>query len=75
MSRVLDVFSRQGIMPTVWHSTVFDGDPGEIQIDVQVAGLEGRLAERVAQLLRQLVCVGVVLTSEKRRALRAGEAA
>lgn len=75
MPRVLDVFVRRGLIPTVWHSSVVPGDPGEIQIDVQVAGLDPAMAERVAQVLRQLVCVGCVLTSEKRPAVAAGEAA
>ena len=75
MPRVLDVFVRRGLIPSVWHSSVVPGDPGEIQIDVQVAGLDAAMAERLAQCLRQLVCVGCVLTSEKRPALAAGEAA
>jgi acetolactate synthase regulatory subunit len=75
MPRVLDVFTRRGLIPTVWHSAVLAGDPGEIQIDIQVADLESAAAERLAQCLRQLVCVGCVLTSEKRQGLAAGEAA
>ena len=75
MSRVLEVFVRRGLIPTVWHSTVLAGDPAEIQIDVQIADLDSAMAERLAQCLRQLVCVGCVLTSEKRVAQTAGEAA
>lgn len=75
MPRVLDVFSRRGVIPTVWHSTLYGDDASEIQIDIQVADLEPATAERLAQCLRQLVCVGCVLTSEKRSAAAAGEAA
>lgn len=75
MPRVLEVFTRRGLIPTVWHSTLVAGDPGEIQIDVQVADVDAPMAERLAQCLRQLVCVACVLTSEKRPALAAGEAA
>jgi hypothetical protein len=75
MPRVLEVFTRRGLIPTVWHSIVLAGDVDEIQIDVQIANLDAAMAERLAQCLRQLVCVECVLTSEKRPALAAGEAA
>lgn len=75
MSRVLEVFVRRGLIPTVWHSIILAGDPGELQIDIQVADLDSAMAERLARCLRQLVCVGCVLTSEKRAARTAGEAA
>jgi len=75
MPRVLDVFSRRGLIPTVWHSTLYGEEAREIQIDIQVADLDAPMAERLAQCLRQLVCVGCVLTSEKRSAAAAGEAA
>lgn len=71
MPRVLDVFTRRGLIPTVWHSTLCGDEAREIQIDVQVAGLDAEMADRLAQCLRQLVCVGCVLTSEKRLAAEA----
>jgi hypothetical protein len=71
MPRVLAVFTRLGIIPTVWHSAVCGSDREEIQIDVQVADLEPGMSDRVAQCLRQLVCVGCVLTSEKRYSISA----
>ncbi|MBL6946247.1 MAG: hypothetical protein ISR47_06400 [Rhodospirillales bacterium] len=71
MPRVLEVFTRRGLIPTVWHSTVCGANGEEIQIDVQLANIEPRLADLVARALRQLVCVGCVLTSEKRQSAAA----
>ncbi|MBL6945727.1 MAG: hypothetical protein ISR47_03720 [Rhodospirillales bacterium] len=71
MPRVLEVFTRRGLIPSVWHSTLCGAQAEEIQIDVQVAGIEPRMAELVAQALRQLVCVGCVMTSEKRQSAAA----
>ncbi len=69
MPRVLAVFARRGLVPTTWHSSVCGGDGEEIQIDLQMAGLDARQTEVVAESLRQIVNVACVLTSEKRRAL------
>lgn len=71
MSRVLEVFAKRGLVPTRWHSTVGGPDGDELQIDLQVLGLDHALTERLAQSLRQLVCVQSVLTSEKRPAISA----
>ena len=71
MPRVLDVFTRRGLIPTMVHSTLCGADGEELQIDVQVANLDPAVAERLVGHLRQLVCVGCVLTSEKRYSLSA----
>lgn len=71
MPRVLEVFTRRGIIPTVWHSALCGAEGEEIQIDIQVAGIDATVAERLAQCLRQLVAVGCVLTSDKRQAVAA----
>ena len=68
MPRVLEVFTRRGVIPTVWHSVLCGSELQEIQIDIQVAGLAVDMSDRLAQCLRQLVSVRCVLTSEKRRA-------
>jgi acetolactate synthase small subunit len=69
MPRVLELFSKRGLVPSAWHSSV--GGPGEseLTIDVQVKGMESDLATYVASCLRQLPFVEVVLTSEKRTPL------
>ena len=71
MPRVIDVFARRGLVPSALYSTLCGTVEEELQIDVQVNGLDRGGAEKLAQSLRQLVCVGAVLTSEKRFALSA----
>lgn len=63
MPRVLEVFAKRGLVPSRWYSTL-DGTRGEeLHIDIQIADLEPGMGDRLAQSLRQLVCVETVLTS------------
>ena len=63
MPRVLEVFAKRGLVPSRWYSTL-DGPGGaEMHIDIQISGLEPGMGDRLAVLLRQLVCVETVLTS------------
>ena len=71
MPRVLEVFAKRGLVPCQWYSTVHGRRAEDLHIDVQVAGMEACLREQIAEALRQVVDVQVVLTSEKRRALTA----
>ena len=71
MSRVLEVFAKRGLVPSQWHSTLAGRDGEELQIDVQIEGVDAVLAHRLAETLRQVVAVRSVLTSEKRRLLTA----
>ncbi len=68
MARVMGVFAKRGLLPTTWHGAVV-GD--ELQMDIQVGGLNPEGTEPVARELRRLVDVRIVLTSEKRFALSA----
>lgn len=68
MPRVLDQFAKRGLVPTTWHGAAAGRDLGELHIDIQVEGMEGELANRVAECLRRIVGVEAVLTSDKRRA-------
>ncbi len=68
MPRVLAVLTRQGIIPTVWHSVLCGADREEIRIDLQITGLAAEPADQLARCLRQLVSVRSVLTSESGRA-------
>lgn len=65
LPRVLEVFAKRGLVPTQWYSSVCGDRDEELQIDIQVAGLEEATGERLAQCLRQLQCVDSVLTSSK----------
>jgi len=71
LPRVLAVFARRGMVPTALHSTVCGYNNEEIQIDIQLAGLDPALSDRLAESLRQIVGVECVLTSDKRRAMTA----
>lgn len=71
MPRVLEQFAKRGIVPLQWHSSLGRGSQGrELYIDVQVEAMEPDLVARIAETLRQLVHVQLVLTAEKRPELR-----
>jgi len=62
MPRVLELFSKRGLVPTAWTSRV-NGE--ELAIDLQMRAMDHDLAEYVAACLRQIAYVEVVLTSER----------
>jgi acetolactate synthase small subunit len=63
MPRVLELFAKRGLVPTVWHSKATPA--GELTIDIQMADLEGGVLRHIAQCLRQICGVSTVLTAEK----------
>lgn len=71
MPRVIQVFAKRGLVPTQWYSIIVGTVRQDLHIDMQVADLDPRLREVIAETLRQLVSVETVLTSEKSRALSA----
>lgn len=71
MPRVMQVFAKRGLVPSQWYSIVHGSVRQDLHIDVQVAGLDPRLRELIAETLRQMISVDTVLTSEKNRALSA----
>jgi len=68
MPRVLELFAKRGLVPSVWHSARCGADQMLLTIDVQVRGLEGDVTDYIAACLRQMPFVEVVLTSQKRSA-------
>jgi hypothetical protein len=66
MPRVLELFSKRGLVPSSWHSATGGPDQRELTIDLQMRGIDAELADYVAACLRQIVGVEVVLTSRKR---------
>lgn len=66
MPRVLEVFAKRGLVPDKWLSHVAGHSGQELHIDIQLAGADAVLTDRLAQTLRQVVSVRSVLTSEKR---------
>jgi acetolactate synthase small subunit len=63
MPRVVELFAKRGLVPTSWISRV---SGRELTIDLQMRGLGPQEAAYIAQCLRQIVSVDVVLISEKR---------
>ena len=71
MPRVLEVFAKRGLVPSQCHSTLAGRTGEELHIDVQITAIDAALATRLADGLRQVVCVRSVLTAEKRQLLSA----
>jgi acetolactate synthase small subunit len=69
MPRVLELFAKRGLVPSVWHSATHGTDRAELTIDIQMHGLDRDLTDYIAACLRQIAFVEVVLTSEKRSTL------
>ncbi|MDH5558885.1 MAG: hypothetical protein OEZ03_16165 [Alphaproteobacteria bacterium] len=63
MPRVLELFAKRGMVPSLWHSRV--ASTGELTIDLQLEGMEAPLALQIAANLRQIWGVATVLTAEK----------
>lgn len=63
MPRVLELFAKRGLVPTVWHSRI--GPTGELTVDIQVAGMDGGTARYVADCMRAIWGVATVLTADK----------
>jgi acetolactate synthase small subunit len=63
MPRVLELFAKRGLVPSLWHSRV--APTGELTIDLQVEDMPPTLARQIAESLRQFWGVSTVLTAEK----------
>ncbi|HTV88497.1 MAG TPA: hypothetical protein VME41_05725 [Stellaceae bacterium] len=61
MPRVLELFAKRGLIPHKWRSTA---SPETLAIEVQVAGLDRDAAEYIGRLMRHIVGVESVLSSE-----------
>lgn len=68
MPRVMGQFAKRGLVPCQWHSTVAGPREDELHIDLQVHGLPPVQCAQIAEALRQMAEVRLVLTSEKRLA-------
>lgn len=61
MPRVLELFAKRGLVPDRWHSVVARPDM-TLSIDIEIGGLEGDAVAYVANCLRQIAGVELVLT-------------
>jgi hypothetical protein len=66
MPRVLELFAKRGLVPSIWHSATCGADHALLTIDVQMRGLGRNVMDYIAACLRQMPFVEVVLTSQKR---------
>ena len=65
LPRVLELFAKRGLVPSVWRSAVCGTEEAELTIDIQMRGLGRDVTDYIAACLRQIPYVTVVLTSEK----------
>jgi hypothetical protein len=65
LPRVLELFAKRNLVPTKWHSAVIGAAQDELQIDLQMEGIDTELAGYIARCLRQIYGVDSVLTSAK----------
>ena len=66
MARVLEPFAKRNMVPRRWHSAV--EHDGTLSIDIQVTGLDAAMTDQIAQGLRQIPGVVLVLTAERQAA-------
>ncbi|HTY69971.1 MAG TPA: hypothetical protein VMH36_25170 [Alphaproteobacteria bacterium] len=65
MPRVLELFAKRGLVPARFHAELTGAQPGGLEIDVQIAGLDDAAASHVAASLRGLFDVERVLVATK----------
>jgi len=61
MPRVLELFAKRGLVPDRWQSTR-DASAMSLSIDVEIAGLERDATEYLANCIRRIAGVELVLT-------------
>ena len=64
MPRVLELFAKRGLVPSVWQSSTSGDDQARLTIDIQMRGLGRETIDYMAACLRQIVFVEVVLTAQ-----------
>ena len=65
MPQVLELFAKRNLVPTKWHSAVIGLNGEDLQVDIQMEGIEAELAGYIARCLRQIYGVDSVLTTTK----------
>jgi hypothetical protein len=61
MPRMLELFAKRGLVPERWHSTVVRPDM-RLAVDIEIGGLEREMVEYMANCMRQITGVELVLT-------------
>jgi acetolactate synthase small subunit len=66
MPRVLELFAKRGLVPQKCNSARVGPGGAALTIDVEIGGLERDTVDYVANCMRQIIGVEVVLTAENR---------
>jgi len=64
MPRVLELFAKRGLVPTVWRSAIAGADRTDLTISIEMSGLSREATRYIAACLRQIAEVETVLTAE-----------
>ena len=67
MPRVLELFAKRGLVPSLWHSAVSGADQTRLTIEIRMSGLGREITEYIAAYLRQIASVEAVLTLSQDR--------
>lgn len=62
MPRLLELFAKRGLVPERWRSAVVR-PAMRLTIDIEIAGLEAETIEYIANCMRQVSGVELVLTA------------
>lgn len=63
--RILEAVSLLGVLPSRCHSAPLETDPGQLVVDLQIAGLPCERARLLAKRLERVITVTQVLHSQK----------
>jgi acetolactate synthase small subunit len=64
MSRILELFAKRGLVPTVWRSATAGPDRTDLTISIEMDGLSREATRYIAACMRQIADVENVLTAE-----------
>jgi acetolactate synthase regulatory subunit len=73
MPRILELFAKRGLVPTLWRSAIAGADRANLAITIAMDGLSRELTQYIAACLRQIADVETVLTAETDTAAADGE--
>jgi|HubBroStandDraft_1064217.scaffolds.fasta_scaffold00853_10 hypothetical protein len=64
--RLIELFAKRGLVPAAVQARLVGPDRDQLAVDLQIGGLDPRLAEILAETMRQMISVERVLLAELR---------
>jgi acetolactate synthase small subunit len=64
MPRLLELFAKRGLVPSLWRSALSHDDRALV-IEIEMRGLAGEMIDYIAACMRQIVGVDAVLTATR----------